>query len=111
MAVYNISINQGENYDLITAITNASGQAVNISGYNVRGQVRYSYGSTGVMLNLAPDIVSAVSGIIQVSLTPSETASLPITVAVYDIEKYSENDVVVNKILNGTFTITPEVTR
>jgi hypothetical protein len=111
MAVYNISINQGENYDLITAITNASGQAVNISGYNVRGQVRYSYGSTGIMLDLAPDIVSAVSGIIQVSLTPSETASLPVTVAVYDIEKYSENNVVVNKILNGTFTISPEVTR
>lgn len=108
---YNISITQGENYDLVAGITNASGQPVNISGYNLRGQVRYSYGSTGVMLNLAPDIVSEVSGIIQISLTPSETAALPITVAVYDIEKYSENDVVVNKILNGTFTINPEVTR
>jgi light-regulated signal transduction histidine kinase (bacteriophytochrome) len=108
---FNISITQGESYDLIAAITNASGQAINISGYNVRGQVRYSYGSTGIMLDLAPDIVSAVSGIIQVSLTPSETASLPVTIAVYDIEKYSENNVVVNKILNGTFTISPEVTR
>ncbi len=108
---YNISITQGENYDLVAGITNASGQPVNMSGYNVRGQVRYSYGSTGVMLNLAPDIVSEASGIIQISLTPSETAVLPVTVAVYDIEKYSENDAVVNKILNGTFTINPEVTR
>jgi hypothetical protein len=108
---YDISITQGQNYDLVAGITNASGQPVNISGYNVRGQVRYSYGSTGILLNLAPDIISAVSGIIQISLTPSETASLPTTVAVYDIEKYSENDVVVNKVLNGTFTISPEVTR
>ena len=108
---YNISITQGENYDLVAGITNASGQAVNISGYNLRGQVRYSYGSTGILLNLEPEIVSSVSGIFQINLTPSETASLPTTVAVYDIEKYSENDVVVNKILNGTFTINPEVTR
>jgi hypothetical protein len=108
---YDISIIQGESYDLVAGITNASGQPVNISGYNVRGQVRYSYGSTGIMLDLAPSIVSPESGIIQISLTSSETASLPITVAVYDVEKYSENDVVVNKILNGTFTITPEVTR
>ena len=65
---YNISITQGQNYDLIAGITNASGQPVNISGYNVRGQVRYSYGSTGIMLNLAPDIISATSGIIQICL-------------------------------------------
>jgi hypothetical protein len=108
---YDISITQGQNYDLVAGVTNASGQAVNISGYNLRGQVRYSYGSTGILLNLEPEIVSSVSGIFQINLTASETASLPTTVAVYDIEKYSENDVVVNKILNGTFTINPEVTR
>ncbi len=108
---YNISITQGQNYDLIAGVTNASGQAVNISGYNLRGQVRYSYGSTGILLDLDPQVVSAVSGIFQVSLTPSETAALPTTIAVYDIEKYSENNVVVDKVLNGTFTISPEVTR
>ena len=108
---YDISITQGQNYDLVAGVTNASGQAVNISGYNLRGQVRYSYGSTGILLNLEPEIVSSVSGIFQINLTASETVSLPTTVAVYDIEKYSENDVVVNKILNGTFTINPEVTR
>ena len=108
---YNISITQGQNYDLIAAITNASGQAVNISGYSLRGQVRYSYGSTGILLDLAPEIVDAASGLIQINLTASETATLPTTVAVYDVEKYSENDVVVDKILNGTFTIGPEVTR
>ena len=108
---YDISITQGQNYDLIAGVTNASGEPVNISGYNLRGQVRYSYGSTGVLLNLAPEIISSVSGVFQISLTPSETASLPTTIAVYDIEKYSENDVVVNKVLNGNFIISPEVTR
>lgn len=108
---YDISITQGQNYDLIAGVTNASGQAVNISGYNLRGQVRYSYGSTGILLDLAPEVVSAISGIFQISLTPSETAALPTTIAVYDVEKYSENNVVVDKVLNGTFTISPEVTR
>ena len=108
---YDISITQGQNYDLIAGVTNASGEAVNISGYNLRGQVRYSYGSTGILLDLDPNIVSAESGIFQISLTSSETATLPTTVAVYDVEKYSENDIVVNKVLFGTFTISPEVTR
>lgn len=108
---YDISITQGQTYNLIAGVTNASGQSVNISGYNLRGQVRYSYGSTGILLDLEPTIVSATSGIFQVSLSPSETATLPTTIAVYDIEKYSENNVVVDKVLNGTFTIGPEVTR
>jgi len=108
---YDISISQGQTYNLITGITNAAGEGVNISGYNLRGQVRYSYGSTGILLDLEPAIVSTVSGIFQVSLSPSETTSLPTTIAVYDIEKYSQNDGVVDRVMNGTFTIGPEVTR
>lgn len=107
---FNISITQGDNYDLVAVITNASGQAINISGYNVRGKVKYSYGASGALVDLAPTIVSAESGIIQVNLSPATTAALPVTIAVYDIEKYSQNDQVVNKVLFGTFTINPEVT-
>ena len=108
---YDISIIQGQSYELVAGLTNASGQVVNISGYNLRGQARYSYGSTGILLDLAPQVFNAESGILKIQLSPSQTSALPTTVAVYDIEKYSQNDVVVDKVLNGIFTINPEVTR
>jgi hypothetical protein len=111
MAVYNISINQGESYNLDAALVTASGTSVNLSGYYLRGQARYSYGSTGVLLDLSPTITSAISGAINISLTPTQTAGLPTTIAVYDIESYVSGESTVNRVLNGSFSISPEVTR
>lgn len=110
MAVYNISLVQGENFDLSATLTSSDSSCINLSGYGVRGVAKYSYGSTGVLLDLNPVIVNAASGLIEVHLTPSQTAQLPVTVAVYDIEKYTSGDYIVNKVMNGTFTVNPEVT-
>ncbi len=113
MAVYNITINQGENYDLTATLTNTNGTPVNISGYALRGKVRYSYGSTGILVNLEPSVVNATGGVINFTLTPEETAALPITVAVYDIERYVSGqspETVVSRVLQGSVTVTPEAT-
>jgi len=115
-STYDISITQGESLDLLFKLKDSSGIALNLSGYNTRGKVKYSYGSTGTLLDLEPVIVTGVnnsflaSGQITVSISASESSSLPITQAVYDIERYTLNDVVVHKVLNGKFIITPEVT-
>ena len=111
MAVYNISINQGESYNLDATLISASGTNVNLSGYSLRGQARYSYGSTGVLIDLNPTITNATGGNINVSLTPAQTAGLPTTIAVYDIESFVSGDSTVNRVLNGLFSISPEVTR
>jgi hypothetical protein len=110
MAVYNITINQGENYDLTATLATTSGTAVDLTGYSLRGKIRYSYGYTGVIANLNPDVVSAISGIIHFALTPEQTASLPITIAVYDIEKFDPQEAAVSRVLQGSVTVTPEVT-
>lgn len=110
MGVYNISVNQGENFDLTATLKDSSGANINLSGFSVRGKVRTSYGATGVLLNLEPTIQSEVSGIIRISLPPTGTESLPVTIGVYDLERYNgENNVY--RVLNGTFTINPEVTK
>ena len=111
MAVYNISINQGESYNLDASLVTSSGTSVNLSGYYLRGQARYSYGSTGVLLDLNPTITNATGGAISINLTPTQTASLPSTIAVYDIESYISGESTVNRVLNGLFSISPEVTR
>jgi hypothetical protein len=113
MAVYNITINQGETYDLTASLTNSDGTPVNISGYALRGKVRYSYGSTGVLVDLEPNVVNATGGVINFTLTPAETAELPITVAVYDIERYVSGqspESTVVRVLQGTVTVNPEAT-
>jgi hypothetical protein len=110
MGSYNISLNKGENFDLTATLQDSTGGIMNLSGYNVRGYVRYSYGSSGILLDLAPTILNSPSGIVAINLTPTQTAALPVTVALYDVERYTSGNFIVNRILNGSFTINPEVT-
>lgn len=110
MGVYNISVNQGENFDLTAALEDSDGNAINLNGYSVRGKVRTSYGATGYLLDLVPTIHIPESGLISISLTPVETEALPVTIGVYDLERYS-GEACVYRVMNGTFTINPEVTK
>lgn len=108
---YDISLTQGEDYSLTAELKNSDGSLIDLSGYNVRGKVKYNYGSDTYLLDLNPSVYSAASGIITVNLNASQTASLPITVAFYDIERYTSGDNQVSKVLNGKFIICPEVTK
>ena len=116
---YNFSVTQGSELDTRLTITN-DGSPVNLSGYNVRGVVKHKYGDTGSLVDLNPTIVSGTtgslyaSGFVDIYLSGSQTASLPVAEAKYDIERYvtgSEGqETSVIKMLNGKFTISPEVT-
>ena len=114
MAVYDITINQGENYDLTATLLDSVGNPINVSGYLLRGKVKYSYGSTGVLADLGPTVISATGGIINFNLNAIETASLPITVGVYDIERYVSGqspEITVTRVLQGKVTVNPEATQ
>jgi hypothetical protein len=109
--VYDLSIEQGSSFNLNLVAKDSSGTPLNLSGYAATGAIRYGFGSTGVLLNLTSSIdPSYVSGIINVSLTPEQTSSLPVTKAVYDIEVYASNGYTF-KAVRGYAEILPEVTR
>jgi hypothetical protein len=84
-----------------------------VGGYDVRGQVRASYGSTGVLLDLNPVITSNVSGSIAININSYISADIPISDHVYDIERYPSGILTGNsiKLMRGKFSILPEVTR
>jgi hypothetical protein len=108
---YNISVFQGENIDFTLNLKENNGTTpLNLSGYSVRGKVKYSYGSSGILWDLNPTILSAVSGQISLSIPATGIANLPVTEAVYDIERYTTNDTIVKKVLMGKFIVKPEVT-
>lgn len=115
-STYNISLVQGESLNLLLNLKDSNSVPLNLSGYSVRGVVKRGFGATGVLLDLAPVIVTGAnnsllaSGQITIAISPSESSSLPVTEAVYDVERYTLNDVVVHKVLNGKVTINPEVT-
>jgi hypothetical protein len=116
---HNFSITQGSELNTRLTITN-DGSAVNLSGYLVRGVVKHKYGDTSSLIDLTPTIVTGAEGVayqsgyVDIYLSGSQTASLPVAEAIYDIERYvtgSEGqETAVIKMLNGKFTINPEVT-
>jgi len=110
---YNITGYQGDYVQLILNIKNSNGDRLSLDGYDVRGQVRTSYGSTGVLLDLNPTIINNVSGIISININSYISQDIPVSDHVYDIERYpfglqTGNSI---KLMRGKFCILPEVTR
>lgn len=115
---YNFSVTQGSELNTRLTITN-DGSPVNLSGYNVRGVVKHKYGDSTNLINLSPTIVTGTegalypSGYVDIYLSGSQTAALPVAEAIYDLERYvtgSEGqETAVIKMLNGKFNINPEV--
>jgi hypothetical protein len=111
---YNITGYQGDYLQLTLNLKDSNGAAVNLSGYGVRGQVRASYGSTGVLLDLNPTISgNGLSGIVSINVNSYISADLPVSDHIYDIERYPSGVLTGNsiKLMRGKFTILPEVTR
>ena len=110
---YNITGYQGDYIQLTLNLKDSNGTALNLSGYQVRGQVRASYGSTGVLLDLNPTITNLLSGTMAININSYISADIPISDHVYDIERYPSGILTGNsiKLMRGKFSILPEVTR
>ena len=118
---YNINTIQGDGLQLSLRVKDSNNNAINLSGYDVRGVVKYAYGYTGdqqVLLNLNPLIVSGnngsyySSGIVSINVDSYVTASIPVGTFVYDIERFPYGIPTGNsiKLIRGKFIVSPEVT-
>lgn len=118
---YNINTIQGDGLQLSLRVKDSNNNAINLSGYDVRGVVKYAYGYTGdqqVLLNLNPLIVSGnngsyySSGIVSINVESYTTASIPVGTFVYDIERFPYGIPTGNsiKLIRGKFIVSPEVT-
>ena len=118
--VYNFSATQGSQLSVRLNVKDASGNAIDLSGYGARGVVKYRYSSDNYLVDLDPTIVAGTtgsayqSGLIDVYLSGATTSGMPIGDFVYDIEKYpsgaSNTEGAVDKILAGRFLVYPQVT-
>lgn len=109
---YDLGIIQGSTFNVTLTLTNdVDGSYINLSGYNVTGQMRSYYRSNNVLLGLSPTIYSAISGMININISGSQTASLPVGMFPFDIEIYNSDESSVLKPIRGYAQISPEVTR
>lgn len=109
-STFDFDITRGSSLNLRFVVQASDGTAENLTGYNVRGSVRRNYSNTGVLLDLNPVLhPSYVSGYVDVTgINGAATASLPITIGVYDIEVYS--GAFITKIVRGYTSIYSEAT-
>ena len=107
---YNISAIQGSTLLLNLNVKNSDGTYMNLSGYTVRSFVREQYSSTGVLLNLNPNIHSSmISGLVLISGTATGMANLKVGEYVYDVELSGASEYVIKPIV-GYFQVGPETT-
>ena len=118
---YNINTIQGDNLQITLCVKDQNNAPINLSGYDVRGVVKYAYGYTGIsglILDLNPVVNSGVngsyyaSGLVDINIPSYIMASIPVGSFVYDIERFPENIPTGNsiKLLRGKFIVSPEVT-
>ena len=120
-ATYNLFIDQGSDF-AVDLVIKESGTAKNLSNYSGRGQLRSSHTSSTIAAYLKVTVTNAANGSLKVEL-PNSTwtdsggvsrdGSKDVTAGqyVYDVEIFTNSDAVVKRIIQGTATINPEVTR
>jgi len=112
-AIVDLDITQGSTFNVRIAVLDCNSNIVDLTGFEVRGAVKgkYSDSNSNILINLDPVVYNATEGLVDILLTADKTALLPITEALYDIEKYPlTNANHTEQILKGKFLIHPEIT-
>jgi Na+/serine symporter len=86
---------------------------VDLSGYSSRLQIREAYYSTDPIVSLVSGsgiTMGGSAGTIDILISASVTSEFPTGTHVYDLEIVSPSNIV-DRLIEGTFNVTPEVTR
>lgn len=114
MDTVNITIQQGDTYALdVQWIDDTTGQPVDLTDASARMQLRTYYSSPGVVLDLSTGTgitIDALTGRLTIVVPATQTAGLAAQSGVYDLEVTFASGVV-KKVIRGTYTVDPEVTR
>ena len=106
---YNFTIEQGTTFSRVLTLQE-NGSAMNLTGYSVASQMRSTHDSSSIVATFSGSVTNASSGQLTLSLTNSQTSAIEEAIYVYDVEITSGAGAV-TRILQGTVTVTPEVTR
>ena len=86
---------------------------VDLTGYSSRLQVREAYYSEDPIVSLVSGsgiVVGGSAGTIDILISASVTSEFPTGTHVYDLEIVSPSNII-DRLIEGTFNVTPEVTK
>jgi len=111
---YDILCEQGATFRRELVWQDENESPIDLTGYSARMQVRPSVKSTDVIVELTTAnnriTLYPAEGKIELNLLASTTAGLVAKQCVYDLEMVAPSGEV-TRLLQGSFTISPEVTR
>ncbi len=105
-----ITVEQGATFERNITIKDSSNVAVNISGSTFQGQIRKRHQSATKEADFDFTISNASGGVFIATITATNTGNMEPGDFVYDIE-WTQSDATVTRLLEGTATVTPQVTR
>lgn len=108
--ITNLYVDQGSDYASIMTLTGPNGQALNLTGYTVKSQMRKHYTSS-TSYDFTCTIVDALTGQIQISM--SATVSTPIKAGryLYDVEITNTGSGAKKRVVEGAVILTGQITQ
>ena len=102
---YDLAVRHNGTFNQDFNILDANGVAFNLSGWTGSAPITNRFGSPTGLTGFTVSVTSAVSGILNMFLTASGVAYLPVTRTVYKIELISGSTIIEPQ--NGYFDIYP----
>lgn len=109
-AAYNFTVNQGSDFAMELKVSE-SGQYRDLTGFFARSQLRAKKTDSTVAAEFTCLVHTPLEGGLSIQLPNSVTKTLAPGIYYYDLELYTANDANVVRLIEGTVTVTPEVTR
>lgn len=105
----NLTVDKGTDFTYNISLINSAGVPVDVTGFTGNAQMRTSYTSNSyVAMNV--NVSESNTGLITLSMNSHTTNSLTASRYLYDLILTSANNVV-SRLMEGTITINPNVTR
>ena len=108
-AISNLYIDQGADFSIAVTMTDATGNALNLTGASFLGQLRKTHASSSLKATFGTTHDSA-GGTLTLTLTDTITAALDSGRYVYDVVM-TGSDASKTRVLEGQSVITPGVSR
>lgn len=111
---YDITVEQGATFSRVLTWKNSSGTAYNLTGYTARMKAKANYSSANAIVELTTEngriALGGAAGTVTLTISAADTAALSATTGVYDLELISGGGAV-TRLVQGKFTVSPEVTK
>lgn len=106
-AKHNLIIDQGSDFNMKLTFRQDKVN-MNLTGYNIRGQIRQAKSSGTVIASFTGTVVNAATGEFMLSMPAATSSAILPGTYFYDVEVYGAST---TRALEGKVIITPEVTR